>query len=81
MLRESVWWPMPEKITAQLEPILREIFPDINQRLNSIEQNIKSDNPEDWKNVVTSCGTLLMDIADILNPAKANEDKSKYINR
>lgn len=70
-----------ERKRHHAEPILREIFPDINQRLNSIEQNIKSDNVEDWKNAVASCRTLLMDIADILNPPKTNEDKGKYINR
>jgi hypothetical protein len=60
---------------------LREIFPDINQRLNSIEQNINSDNPEDWKNSVVSCRTLLVDIADILNPPKDLKEKNQYINR
>lgn len=70
-----------EKKRRRSEPILREIFPDINQRLNSIEQNIKSDNAEDWKNAIASCRTLIMDIADILNPPQTAEDKSKYINR
>jgi hypothetical protein len=70
-----------EKRRRRVEPVLQEIFPDINQRLNSIEQNISSDNPEDWKNAVTSCRTLLSDIADVLNPAQTPEDKGKYINR
>ena len=70
-----------EKKRNRTEPILREIFPDINQRLNSIEQNINSDNPEDWKNSVVSCRTLLIDIADILSPAKTPKEKEQYINR
>lgn len=70
-----------ERKRSKAEPVLRDIFPDINQRLNSIELNIRSDNPEDWKNAVGSCRTLLMDIADILNPPKTAEDKGKYINR
>lgn len=70
-----------EKKRRKIEPVLTEIFPDINQRLNSIELNINSSNPEDWKNAVASCRTLLMDIADILNPAEKPEDKQKYINR
>lgn len=70
-----------EKKRKKAEPILREIFPDINQRLNSIEQNIRSNNQEDWKNAIASCRTLLMDIADILNPAKTGEERKKYIDR
>ncbi|MFH1749829.1 MAG: hypothetical protein ABH837_02990 [bacterium] len=63
------------------EPILQKIFPDVRQRLNSIEQNLNSENSEDWKNAVTSCRTLIMDIADILNPSKESEDKQNYLNR
>lgn len=70
-----------EKKRNRAEPILREIFPDANQRLNAIEQNILSDNPEHWKNAVTSCRTLFMDVADVLNPAITAEQKEKYINR
>lgn len=70
-----------EKKRNRTEPVLREIFPDANQRLNAIEQNIISDNPENWKNAVSSCRTLFMDIADILNPAVTTDQKEKYINR
>lgn len=70
-----------EKKRRKSEPVLRAIFPDMNQRLNSIEQNINSDNAEDWKNAVASCRTLIVDIADILNPPQTAEDKGKYINR
>lgn len=70
-----------EKKRKRVEPVLERIFPDTSQRLNSIEQNLRSANPEDWKNAVSSCRALLMDIADILNPAKDKDDKGKYINR
>lgn len=70
-----------EKKRTRAEPILREIFPDINQRLNSIEQNINSDNSEDWKSSVVSCRTLLIEISDILNPAKNSKEEGQYINR
>lgn len=66
---------------GRTEPTLQKIFPDINQRLNSIEQNLNSDNSEDWKNAVASCRTLIMDIADILNPPVEGEEKQKYLNR
>lgn len=66
-----------EKKRKRVEPVLKEIFPDVEQRLNSIEQNILSQNPEDWKSAVISCRTLFLEIADILNPAKPGEDKKK----
>lgn len=70
-----------EKKRKRAEPVLERIFPDTSQRLNSIEQNLRSTNPEDWKNAVASCRALLMDIADLLNPPKDTADKGKYINR
>lgn len=70
-----------EKKRRKAEPVLQKIFPDINERLNSIEQNIASENSEDWKNAVSSCRTLLTDIADLLNPPQGADDKGKYINR
>lgn len=66
-----------EKKRKKIEPILEKKFPDINQRLNSIEQNLHSEKDEDWKNAVGSCRTLLMDIADIVNPG----DSGKWLNR
>jgi hypothetical protein len=65
----------------KVEPILLKIFPDFNKRIESIENNLKSENPEDWKSSVASCRTLLMDIADIVNPPKEDSEKGKYINR
>lgn len=76
-IAESVF----DRKRKKVEPVLREIFPDAEQRLNSIEQNILSQNSEDWKNAVASCRTLFMDISDILMPAKSTEEKAKYINR
>jgi len=70
-----------EKKRERIEPLLVKLFPDINQRLNSIDQNISSKNQEDWKNSVASCRTLLMDIANLLNPPKGQDDKDKFINR
>ena len=70
-----------EKKRKKVEPLLREVFPDANQRLNSIEQNLNTTNSEDWKNAIASCRTLLMDFADVLNPPKTKDEKGKYINR
>lgn len=70
-----------ERKRRKIEPVLREIFPDVEQRLNSIEQNIRSTNAEDWKSAVVSCRTLFIDIADVINPPRSKEEKEKYINR
>ena len=70
-----------ERKRRKIEPVLREIFPDVEQRLNSIEQNIRSTNAEDWKSAFVSCRTLFIDIADVINPPRSKEEKEKYINR
>ncbi len=70
-----------EKRRSATDQALKNIFPDANERLNSIEQNLQNDSPEDWKNAINSCRTLLMDLADVLNPAKTPEEKGKYLNR
>ncbi|MFH0770767.1 MAG: hypothetical protein V1926_05350 [Candidatus Peregrinibacteria bacterium] len=70
-----------ERKRASAEQVLKSVFKDANERLNSIEQNLRSINPEDWKNAINSCRTLLMDLADVLNPAKTAADKQRFINR
>jgi len=65
----------------RMEHVLPEIITDIQGRLNSIEQNLKSDNTEDWKNAVGSCRALLMDVANNLMPPKSKNEKGKFINR
>jgi hypothetical protein len=63
-IAESVF----EKKRQRTDPILQEIFPDFHERIKSIEENLLSDKDEHWKNAVVSCRTLLMDLADTLNP-------------
>lgn len=70
-----------EKKRKRIEPVLPEIVSDIQARLNSIEQNLRSDNAEDWKSAVSSCRALLMDVADNLAPPVDEEEKNHYINR
>ncbi|HEX9804945.1 MAG TPA: hypothetical protein VGA67_04640 [Candidatus Dojkabacteria bacterium] len=69
-----------ERKRNRIDPLLSKILPDTKERLNSINENINSNNSEHWKNAVVTCRTLLMDIADILVPPKG-EEKQKYINR
>lgn len=59
------------------EPILNNIFPDSNQRLQSIDSNLQSSNPEDWKNAVSSCRALLMDLADALKPETEKDQQQE----
>lgn len=70
-----------ERKRKRIEPVLPEILIDVQSRLNSVEQNLLSENSEDWKNAVASCRALLMDLADKLMPPKDGEDKGKYISR
>lgn len=65
----------------RMESVLPEIVSDIQSRLNSIEQNLRSESQEDWKNAASSCRALLMDVADKLVPPKNGDDRNKYINR
>lgn len=70
-----------EKKRSRTETTLQEVFPDIQQRLNTIEQNLRSDNPEGWRTAAAACRTLLIDLADALNPSKGGKDNQNYINR
>ncbi len=77
-LAESIF----EKKRNRAEPLLRLYFADIEQRMNSIEGNINSKEPEDWANAVTSCRRLFMDLANELNPINGSKDSDeKYIDR
>ena len=70
-----------ERKRLRIEPILGLVIFNIQDRLNSIEQNLNSDNEEDWKNAASSCRSVLMDLADKLIPLKSPEDSRKYISR
>ncbi len=79
------FWNLAESVfdrkRKRTEPFLHLILPDAELRLNSIEVNLTSDNPEDRKNAVVSCRTLINDIANIVNPPSGKADVDKYINR
>jgi len=70
-----------DKKRAKVEATLIKIFPDYKDRLKSIESNLRSNNAEDWKSAVVSCRSLLMELADLINPAKPGEDPKNYQNR
>lgn len=75
------------KISEQLS----SINPESSRILSSIQENLKSENSEDWANAVHSCRRSLKNIADTLYPpsdtpvTKGNitikVDEESYINR
>lgn len=69
------------KFENNISNILEENEVDVNERLcdldstivnkiKSINDNINSDNPEDWSNALTSCRRILKDVADKLYPPR-----------
>ncbi|WP_412551533.1 hypothetical protein [Shimia sp. MIT910701] len=76
----------------RIDEHLSSIVPDELRKLDSISDNLKSDNAEDWANAAHSCRRLLQAVADaIFPPAKApyktklgkdvKVGKDNYINR
>ena len=66
------------------------IIPDGVKKLNSIIENLKSSNEEDWSNAVHSCRRLLESVANVISPPQKNIIKNEktiklgkenYINR
>jgi len=81
-----------EGYRRRVDDYLGQLIPDELRRLDSIQANLKSDNPEDWANAAHSCRRLLQAVADALYPASdqpANSidgkiikvGKDNYINR
>lgn len=81
-----------EKYRRKIDSLLGDIIPAELRRLDSIESNLISSNPEDWANAAHSCRRLLQAIADVVYPpSDANvtsatgkeikTGKDNYINR
>ncbi len=69
------------KFENNISSILEENELDVNERLcdldsnivnkiKAINDNINSENPEDWSNALTSCRRILKDVADKLYPPR-----------
>lgn len=76
----------------RIDKYLGSIIPSELRRLDSIQDNLRSDNPEDWANAGHSCRRLLQAVADALYPPTDNPvrsaggktvkvGKENYINR
>jgi len=71
-----------EKYRRKIDAYLGALIPDELRRLDSIKDNLDSDNPEDWANAAHSCRRLLQAVADALYPpvdAKVKTSSGKEI--
>ena len=70
---------------------IAQVVPDGVKKLNSIIENLKSSNEEDWSNAAHSCRRLLKSVADVVFPPQKENlkvngksiklGKEQYINR
>ena len=71
---------------------LTELCPKSIEKFIAVYNNMDSDNPEDWANAVHSCRRILLDLADVLYPAREEPvvlsdgkqirvGKEQYVNR
>jgi len=62
---------------TNVDELLGRIVPNELRTLDSITDNIRSDNPEDWANAAHSCRRLLQGLADEIYPPQEGKVKSK----
>lgn len=65
-----------EGYRKRVDTHLSNLIPDELRRLESIRDNLGSDNPEDWANAGHSCRRLLQAVADALYPPSDKPVKS-----
>lgn len=65
-----------EGYRRRIDKYLGDLIPDELRRLDSIQANLKSDNPEDWANAGHSCRRLLQAVANALYPPADEPVKS-----
>ncbi len=65
-----------EGYRKRVDSHLNDLIPDELRRLESIRDNLGSDNPEDWANAGHSCRRLLQVVADALYPPSDKPVKS-----
>lgn len=78
------------RISNKVDLNLLTIVPKAANKTASINENLRSDNPEDWANAVHSCRRMLQEVADALFPAQEPRESNgkliklgpdNYINR
>ncbi|MGA2111731.1 MAG: hypothetical protein ABSG98_06220 [Anaerolineales bacterium] len=55
-------------IRQKVDAAISSVVPSAVQKLVSVHDNLRSENPEDWSNAVHSCRRVLQDLADTLFP-------------
>ncbi|MBI4680197.1 MAG: hypothetical protein HY753_03020 [Nitrospirae bacterium] len=66
------------RIRERVDSAIGKTVPDAIQKLTSVNDNLRSENPEDWSNAVHSCRRVLQDLANAIYPPR--EDKEVVIN-
>lgn len=67
------------EVRSEVDQSLNRIVASSQDKLESIQVNLQSKNPEDWANAVHTCRKLLQDTADAVYPAR-DEPKKKQVN-
>lgn len=79
-----------DSIRQRVDVAVLNVAPTAARKVASIQDNLASENPEDWANAVHSCRRLLQDVADAIFPPRENETRNgksirlgpdQYINR
>ena len=64
------------RIRERVDRTIGETVPSAIQKLSSVYDNLRSENPEDWSNAVHSCRRILQDLADAVFPP-TDEERTK----
>lgn len=79
-----------DSIRQRVDVEILTIAPGAAQKVAAIQDNLASDNPEDWANAVHSCRRLLQEVADAIFPLTEPQERNgkmiqlgpdNYINR
>jgi hypothetical protein len=65
-----------DEARRKLDLQLITLAPGASKKVSSIQDNLRSENSEDWANAVHSCRRLLQEVADVIYPARAPEERN-----
>jgi hypothetical protein len=63
------------RIRERVDSAIGKTVPDAIQKLTSVNDNLRSENPEDWSNAVHSCRRVLQDLANAIYPPRENKEE------
>ena len=64
------------RIRQRVDSSIGRVIPDAIKRMTAVDENLRSENPEDWSNAVHSCRRILQDLADKVFPAT---DEARHV--